>query len=49
VLDEPAPSVFGALAADLSALSDPLSDLSDADVDVEDFSASSAFLRDSEG
>jgi hypothetical protein len=49
VLDGLAPSVFGALAAGLSALSDDLSDLSEVELEVEDFSASIAFLRDSEG
>jgi hypothetical protein len=47
---EDAPSVFGGVAAP-SGLFD-LSDLSDADDEpagVEDFSASMAFLRDSEG
>jgi hypothetical protein len=53
---EEVPSVFGVVAApsdlfdlsDLSALSD-LSDADDAPAGVEDFSASMAFLRDSEG
>jgi hypothetical protein len=55
VPDEPAPSVFGVLAAGLSALSvdvsdlDDVSDLSEVEVELEDFSASMAFLRDSEG
>jgi hypothetical protein len=48
--DELAPSVFGALAAGLSALSDEVSDLSEVvELELEDFSASMAFLRDSEG
>ena len=49
---EEAPSVFGVVAApsDLSDLSDDdLSDVDDEPVGVGDFSASIAFLRDSEG
>jgi hypothetical protein len=49
VPDELAPSVFGGLAAGLSALSDEVSDLSEVELELEDFSASIAFLRDSEG
>jgi hypothetical protein len=49
VPDELAPSVFGALAAGLSDFSDEVSDLSDVELELEDFSASIAFLRDSEG
>jgi hypothetical protein len=48
---EVAPSVFDAAAAP-SDLPEAVSDLSDPDVEldeVEDFSASMAFLRDSEG
>jgi hypothetical protein len=49
VPDELAPSVFGAVAAGLSDLSEDVSALSDVELGLEDFSASIAFLRDSEG